>query len=145
MFRPVLFATALSLAVLPALAQDYDPLEGLYSGYGEGELTVELTHIEDDRYAISIGTLVPMENDRPGCAGGVDGEVLLTKKGGNFFVENEFYDPNSSLPANQRHCEISLRFDGEGNLVLDEVGGCISFHGAACGFSGTLTHDAAGI
>ncbi|MCW5720772.1 MAG: hypothetical protein KIS86_06480 [Devosia sp.] len=144
MFRPVLLA-ALCLAALPALAQDYDPLEGLYFGHGEGELTLELTHIEDDRYAISIDTLVPMENDLPGCGGGVEGEVLLTKKGGNFFVENEFYVPDSPSPTNQRLCEIGLTFDGKGNLELEERSGCLNYHGAACGFSGTLVHEAAGI
>ena len=137
---------ALCLQVLPGAAQDFNAVEGFYSGQGEGELTVDIAHIENDRYAISINTVVPMENDMPGCGGSIDGEVLLGKKGGNFFVENEFYDPDGDTPSSQaRYCEIGLAFDGSGGLVIDERDGCISYHGAACGFTGELSHDAAGL
>ena len=146
MRRIALLATTLALLSGPALAQDPIGVEGLYMGHGEGELTVDITHIESDRYAISINTVVPMEDDIPGCGGGIEGEVLLDKKGGNFFVENEFYDPEGDTPSSQaRYCEIGLSFDGKGELAIEERDGCISYHGAACGFTGTLLHDAAGI
>jgi len=143
MLRSLLVAATLALT-LPALAQEVNTIEGFYSGSGEGELSMDLTHLDEDRYAIDIGTLVPMENDMPGCAGGISGEVLLTKRGGNFFVENEDYDPNVTL-LSHRQCEIAISFDGKGGVTLEEKEGCLSFHGAACGFSGTLTHDAGGI
>lgn len=146
MLRTALLAAALVLAAGPVLAQDFNPLEGLYEGEGEGQLSVDLTHIEADRYAISITTLAPMQNDLPGCGGGIAGEVLLSEAGGNFFVENEDYDGKAdNSPINQRYCEIGLSFDGNGNLELEERNGCLYYHGAACGFSGTLTHEAAGI
>lgn len=146
MFRTAFLVTAISLATLPAFAQEVNEIEGVYTGSGEGELTLDLTHIEADRYAISINTIVPISDGFMGCAGGIDGEVLLSKKGGNFFVENESYDPESDSPMfSQQYCEIGISFDGEGGAVLEERSGCLEYHGASCGFSGALTHDAAGI
>ncbi|MET0436672.1 MAG: hypothetical protein ABW043_04195 [Devosia sp.] len=145
MFRTAVLVAAISLATLPAFAQDVNEVEGHYSGSGEGDLTLDLTHIEDDRYSISINTVVPIQEEFMGCAGGIDGEVLLSKKGGNFFVENEMYEPGNDSPLNQRYCEIGLIFDGEEGVVIEERDGCLEYHGASCGFSGTLTHDAAGI
>ena len=144
MLRAFLVALTLS-AIVPALAQDVDPIEGHYSGHGEGELTVDLSNIEDDRYAISINTVTPMENDIPGCGGGIEGEVLLSQQGGNFFVENEYYDPAGGPIAAERYCEIGLEFDGQGGLKIEERNGCVGYHGAARGFTGTLLHDAAGL
>ena len=44
--------------------------EGLWTGNGEGELTVDPTHIGGDIYAISINTIVPMQEDGlPGFTG----------------------------------------------------------------------------
>lgn len=146
MFRTALFVAAISLVALPAFAQDVNEVEGHYSGSGEGDLTLDLTHIEDDRYSISINTVVPIEEEFMGCAGGIDGEVLLSKKGGNFFVENEMYEPESDSPmSSEQYCEIGISFDGEGGVTLEERSGCLEYHGASCGFSGTLVHDAAGI
>ena len=143
MFRIALLVAAISLATVPAFAQDVNEIEGLYSGSGEGDLTLDLTHIEDDRYAISINTVVPIEEEFMGCAGGIEGEVLLSKKGGNFFVENEMYEPGDDSPLNQRYCEIGIVFDGMGGVTLEERDGCLEYHGASCGFSGNLIHDGA--
>ena len=146
MFRTAILAAILSVSILPAFAEDVNTTEGIYTGSGEGDLTLELTHIEDDRYAVSINTVVPIQEEFMGCAGGISGEVLLSKKGGNFFVENESYDPKSDSPMfSQQYCEIGISFDGQGGATLEERGGCIEHHGASCGFSGTLVHDAAGI
>lgn len=131
------------LTAMPALAQEH---QGIWTGSGEGDLTVDLTHIQDDQYKIAISTIVPISDDFTGCGGGIDGEVLLDSKGGNFFVENEGYigaDPES--PLNMRYCEISLKFDDKGMLVIEEKDGCMYYHGASCSFTGTLEHDAAGI
>lgn len=144
MLRAFLVVAALS-ATVSALAQEVNLIEGHYSGQGEGELTVDLSHIENDRYAISINTVTPMENDIPGCGGGVEGEVLLSEQGGNFFVENQYYDPDGGPLAAERYCEVGLKLDGQGGLEIEEQSGCIGYHGAACGFTGTLLHDAAGL
>ena len=143
MLRTILVAAALSVS-LPAMAQDVNETQGRYIGSGEGDLTLDLTHIEEDRYAISIETVVPMENDMPGCAGGVDGEVLLSKKGGNLFIENEMYEPGSDSPmSSEQYCEIGITFDGAGGVTLEERNGCLEYHGASCGFSGNLIHEGA--
>jgi len=145
MFRAFVAAVALTIAC-PALAQDFVEIEGHYSGSGEGDLTLDLTHIENDRFSVSINTVVPITEEFTGCAGGVEGEALLSKKGGNFFIENEMYDSESTSPMfSERYCEIRISFDGKGGVELEEVGGCLEYHGASCGFTGTLLHDAAGI
>lgn len=143
MFRPALAALLVSaLCAAPALSQQH---EGLWSGQGEGDITLDLTHIQDDIYKISINTIVPI-SDVGGCAGGVDGEVILDSEGGNFFVENEDFDAEAEEAGlNRRYCEISLTFNEDGTLTTDEKSGCLYYHGAACGFSGTLQHDAAGL
>ncbi|UPA27882.1 hypothetical protein [Shinella oryzae] len=146
MFKFFLIAASLSLVAVSAFAQDPAGVEGLWSGQGEGDLTVDLTHVQDDIYKISIGTTVPMDGDVPGCGGGIAGEVKLDKTGGNFFVENESYDPDSTSPGlSERYCEIGLTFTEGRKLVLEERNGCIGYHGAACGFSGELVHDDAGL
>lgn len=118
--------------------------EGTYFGSGEGDLTVNLRHIENDVYAIGIETIVPIENDMPGCAGGIEGEMILSATGGNFFVENEDYVSGSdNRLMNERYCEVELVFDADGFLVINEKDGCLAYHGAACGFSGTLVHESA--
>jgi len=144
MFRPVLAALLVStLGAAPALAQEH---QGHWFGDGEGEITLDLTHIQNDIYAISINTIVPISDMGGGCAGGVDGEVILSSEGGNFFVENEDFDPEAEAKGlNQRYCEIALTFNEDGTLTTEEKSGCLYYHGAACGFSGTLQHDAAGI
>lgn len=132
-----------SLTALPALAQEH---EGMWIGSGEGDLSVDLTHIQGDQYGISITTGVTMTDEFMGCGGGIDGEVLLDSNGGNFFVENEGYvgtEPEGIY--NQRYCEISLTFDDKGMLVIEEKDGCMYYHGASCSFTGTLEHEAAGI
>jgi hypothetical protein len=138
---PVLAAT-LALFAGPAFAQDTGPLGdkvGQFVGSGEGELSAEITHLQNDVYAISITTTVPMENDIPGCGGGINGEMIVDETGGNFFVENEDYEANSTSPlTNERYCEIGVNFDDDGFLNLEERSGCISYHGASCGISGPL-------
>ena len=146
MIRLAAFAAILSLSTSLAMAQDFDPVEGLYTGNGEGELSAEFSHIESDVYAFSISTSVPMENDIPGCGGGIEGEVVIRDNVGLFSAPNELYDATSDLTAfNTPQCQIRLEFDDNYGLVVTEEAGCTYYHGAACGFSGQLLHEAAGI
>lgn len=144
MFRPAVVAALVSaLCAVPVFAQEH---EGIWSGQGEGDITLDLTHLQDDIYKISINTIVPISDMGGGCAGGIDGEVILDSNGGNFFVENEGFDPEAGETGlNRRYCEISLKFNEDGTLTTEEQMGCLYYHGAACGFSGTLEHDAAGL
>lgn len=139
---PLLFASA-----IPALAQQSDgPLgdrAGKYVGSGEGDLTAEFTHIQDDIYAVSLGTIVPISDAGAGCAGGIDGEMIMTKRGGNFFVENEDYDAAlGDNPVNAPLCEIGISFAG-GVLSIEEREGCMPYHGASCSFTGELVQETA--
>lgn len=145
MFRPV-FLAALLGATLAAPAAFAQERQGHWFGPGEGDITVDLTHLQSDIYAISINTVVPISDMGGGCAGGVDGELIISGDTANFFVENEGYDANEPESGyNQRYCEIALTFNEDGTLTTEERDGCLYYHGAACGFSGTLSHDAAGI
>lgn len=147
MIRPLAVVPVLLAATaLPALAQEVNLIEGIYTGHGEGNLKVDLTHLQGDRYKVAISTMVPMKGRTPGCGGAIDGEVRLTDKGGVFQTENEAYDPQATDPiASERYCRISLRLDGHYGMVMTEGKGCLSYHGASCGFNGKLEHDAAGI
>lgn len=138
-------ATLLSATGIATAKDKGSPVrEGSYYGSGEGDLTVNLKHIENDVFAITMETLVPMNDNMPGCAGGIDGEVILSATGGNFFVENEDYVAGSdNRLMNERYCEVELVFDADGFLVITEKDGCLAYHGAACGFSGTLVHESA--
>lgn len=128
------------------MAEDVDFREGLYTGSGEGELTAEFSHIENGIYAMSMSTIVPMENDIPGCGGGISGDVVVRDNVGLFTAPNELYDATSDISAfNTPQCEIRFEFDDNYGLVVTEAAGCSYYHGASCGFSGQLLHEAAGI
>ena len=138
-----MFRLALPLLAIALFASSTQAQEGNYFGSGEGgELTAKIKHIENDAYAVSLSTVVPMENDFPGCAGGIDGEALLDDTGGNLFVENENYEPGSDSPLlGEQYCEVKLSFDEDGFLNIEEQQGCLAYHGAACGFSGQVMNE----
>lgn len=144
MFRVALAAALLVAVSLPVSAQEH---QGMWHGEGEGQLTLDLTHVQNEIYRISINTVAPLdEQGFGGCAGGVDGEVILGSEGGNFFVENEGFIADEPVGGlNQRYCEIGLTFNDDGTLSTEERSGCLYYHGAACGFSGAFEHEAAGL
>ncbi len=129
-----LLAAAMAFAALGSAAQAQ---EGSYFGSGEGDLTAVITQLQDEIYAVDLTTTSP---DGAGCAGAIGGGVNMSQMGGKLVVPNEDYDPAD--PDNpmfgQQYCEISLSFK-DGQLVTEEGDGCLSYHGAACGFSGELT------
>jgi hypothetical protein len=146
MFRTASLALLAVLGTAAAVSQEFTEIDGLYTGEGEGLLEADITHIGDDRYAISISTLVPITDERPGCGGGISGEAVLDQTGGLLRVENDYYDPDGDTPSSRaQFCEIGLKFDGTGWLEIKEQIGCLSHHGASCSFTGTLMHHAAGI
>ncbi|KKC39440.1 hypothetical protein WH87_04310 [Devosia epidermidihirudinis] len=147
MIRLAAIAALLCVSAAPAFAQDFDVLEGFYSGTSQGsELTATLTHVENGVYSAALSTTVPMKNDVPGCGGSIEGEVVIRDNVGLLTAPNELYDATSTLPAfKAEQCQIKLEFDGEYGLVVTEEEGCSYYHGASCSFSGELLHDAAGI
>lgn len=139
MVRTMIFAGAMLAASGPVLSQAFDELEGHYSSQTPGrELTADLKRINGTRYAVSLSTMTPMRGDVGGCGGGIDGEVVLTGRRGVLRVA----EPDAPTP---RVCEIELRFTAPYELSLQEKNGCTYFHGAACEFTGKVTHDAAGL
>ncbi|WP_292224486.1 hypothetical protein [Brevundimonas sp.] len=141
MLRTMIFAGAILAASGPVLSQAFDELEGHYSSQRPGlELTADLKRIEGARYAVSLSTMTPMRGDVGGCGGEIDGEVVLTGRSGVLRV------PEPNTPGlTPRVCEIELRFTAPYELTLQEKSGCTYFHGAACEFTGKVTHDAAGL
>ncbi|HEY4251821.1 MAG TPA: hypothetical protein VGM87_11490 [Roseomonas sp.] len=135
MHRILMGACLLAGLVLqvPALAQP-PGFPGEYAGQGEGELSLRLHRLAGNRYRADITT-----TDAGRCAGGVDGEAEITPDGhGVLRTANEEYDPNASTPwLRERYCTITFRIEGR-SLRLEEGDGCLGFHGAACGFTGTL-------
>lgn len=139
MLRHILPLLAVAFLAAPVQAQ-----EGSYIGSGEGELSAKIKHVGDDVFAISLETVVATENDMGGCAGGVEGEAILDETGGTLFVENEDYEEGSdSLMFGEQYCEVTLSFDEDGFLNIEEQSGCLFYHGAACGFSGQLINQTA--
>lgn len=141
----IVIAASVQLLVFPAIAQTFDPFEGHFAAEGDG-VTAEVTSLGDARYTVSLSTLVPITDAATGCAGGIAGEISIAGDSALLKVENESYNENPALSgATAPFCEIALSFSEEGVLVAEELGGCSSFHGASCAFSGTLFHDAYGI
>lgn len=139
MLRTILPLLAVAFLAAPAHAQ-----EGSYVGSGEGELSAKIKHVENDVFSVSLETIVPMDNDMGGCAGGVEGEAILDETGGTLFVENEDYEEGSDSPMlGEQYCEVTLSFDDDGFLNIEEQSGCLTYHGAACGFSGQLINQTA--
>jgi hypothetical protein len=132
-----LFTAATVFAILCSAAHAQ---EGSYFGSGEGDLTTVITPLQDDIYSVDLTTTTPMDGDMAGCAGAVSGGVNLSPMGGKLVVANEDYDPaDADNPMfGNKYCEVSLDFV-DGQLMIQEGDGCLSYHGAACGFTGELT------
>ncbi|MBR0653131.1 hypothetical protein GXW78_25975 [Roseomonas terrae] len=119
---------------LPALAQQ-PGWAGTYAATDGSALEATLRAPQGDRYPIEIGT-----GDGEGrCTGAVGGEVALGAAGsGALQVPNDSFDPQSRIPwLRERYCRIEIAISGP-RMTLREGLGCLGFHGAACGFSGSL-------
>lgn len=134
----------LVLATSVGISQDRLVKEGTYFGGGAGgDVAVDLLHLDDEIYEISIFTTVN-DGQFSGCAGGIDGEMSMSGNIGTLLVENLDYDPDVGGPMfGHQFCEIGLTFTKDGFLVVEEKEGCLAFHGAACTFSGKLVHEEA--
>ncbi len=107
----------LCLAASPAAA-----IEGVYRGSGEGQLTATVVHAGGRDYEVELDTTTR------GCGGSVKGTGTLR---GNVLVVR------GRTSAGDPLCVVSLEFQGR-TVRMDEGEGCTFYHGAACGFSGTL-------
>lgn len=116
--------------VPPPLVLTADRWSGKWTGSGEGNLAV----------TIRRGTAKPdyLVIDLVTAAQGCSGAVTLYGKPDGAVVLGESYDPeNRDIPV----CRVELSFDDTGLLATEVAGPCTFYHGAACGFDGTLTRD----
>lgn len=105
------------LALSPAVVGAEPMPSGEYSGTGDGaEMSIV---IDGDRFEVSVGG--------PGCMGFGKGEHIQTERNTWLAV---IRDENSS-------CELSIVKKGR-QYLIEERSGCMYFHGASCGFSGTV-------
>lgn len=105
--------TTLSLAI-PAAA-----VEGTYRN--NMKTTLKVTK-RGPAYRASI------ELAWPGCLGSVEGPARLR----NNVMVLRGHDPSVG-----ETCEVQITFTGNA-ATLREQGGCLAFHGARCGFEGTV-------
>jgi hypothetical protein len=111
----------------PDAAPAGDPWVGRWEGSGEGNLSARIRRgaAKPDYLVIDLVAGVP------GCSGA----VTLYGKPKDKAVLGESYDPNDpSAPV----CRVELSFDKKGMLTAEEVGSCTYYHGASCGFEGSL-------
>jgi uncharacterized protein YecT (DUF1311 family) len=107
-----------------------DPWVGEWAGSGEGTVTATIRRgtAKPDYLVIELVTGVP------GCSGAV---TLYGKPKGSS-VRGESYDPNDpAAPV----CRADLSLDDKGVLKTEVAGPCSYYHGASCGFDGTMTRN----
>ncbi|MBN8975397.1 MAG: DUF1311 domain-containing protein [Rhizobiales bacterium] len=101
---------------------------GEWAGSGEGTITATIRRgtAKPDYLVIDLTIGVP------GCSGAV---TLYGKPNGSS-VLGESYNPNDpSAPV----CRVGLSLDGKDVLKTEVAGPCTSYHGASCGFDGSMT------
>jgi hypothetical protein len=147
MLKRIALAALTTVLVMPAFAQTQENSRaGLYEQEDGYPLTANLKHLSGNRYSIALSTVVPMTNDRGGCAGSLEGEIDIDGNSATLAVPNEgFIAQEQESAMNKRFCEVNLHFYDQYKLELKEVSGCTYYHGAACEFSGVVLHEASGI
>lgn len=99
-----------------------DPWVGRYEGRLEGMGEATIRSAGRGRYRADLGV------GAPGCGGSVSGGGRVSGHRMTFTAPSETGPP----------CRIDLTRRGR-RLQVREGPNCIPFHGAACGFTGTLT------
>jgi len=147
MLRIFLMGILLATSALPTSAENQTSYEGNYSNNNTAAtLDAHLVRKAKDRYSISLSTNVPMKEGQPGCAGGIEGEITIKGKVTTLAIANEGFNAKAKESVqNKRYCEINIKFLDEYTMELQEVGGCLHYHGASCDFNGVVEHDASGI
>lgn len=112
-------------AALPG-ATNAEGWPGTYSGTGDGEVTLEVKPAgADKRHPVAMTTSTASAGG--GCGGAVEG--FGTASGDELRIVAE---------SDGQRCEAVAKRSGNG-IELEEGAGCNFFHGAACGFSASLT------
>lgn len=147
MFKCTVIATSLALMIIPALAQNEENNHaGRYESEGGQSLTADLTHLSGNRYSVELSTTVPISGERPGCGGGLKGEIAIEADAGTLSIPNEgFIASEAESVLNSKLCKVNFKFSDKYTLQIEEGSGCTFCHGASCSFDGTLVHEASGI
>lgn len=108
---------------LPATSpQANESISGRYSGTGEGDLEMNISEpMGDGTYKVSISTSAER------CGGSVEGVAKRSDNKLQLIVKSD----------GEEACNIEIAMTGK-TAEVNEQDGCMSFHGAACGFSGSL-------
>lgn len=109
-------------------AMPADPWVGTWRGGGPGSLSA----------FIRRGTAKPdyLVIDLLSAGEGCSGAVTLYGKPEGATVLGESYDPDDpSAPV----CRVELSLDGAGGLKAETAGACAHYHGASCGFDGSMS------
>jgi hypothetical protein len=105
-----------------------DPWVGKWEGSDNGSLSATIRRGAAKPDYLVIDLVAGM----PGCSGAV---TLYGKPKGNA-VLGESYDPSEpAAPV----CRVELSIDNKGVLKTEVAGPCTFYHGAACGFDGSMT------
>lgn len=108
-------------------AKAADPWAGEWEGSGAGNLSARIRRgtAKPEYLVIDLVTGVP------GCSGAV---TLYGKPHGNSVIGESYDKEFSGTPV----CRVELSLDKKDMLTAEEVGACSFYHGASCGFEGSL-------
>lgn len=112
----------------PTAIQTNAGFSGRFASHGESDVTAEIGQVNVvGKYAVNVTTKGQTSGGGT-CGGGVEGLAEMT---GTLLKLNAVSDGQK--------CELALSLEPGGKLKIAESQGCSYFHGAACGFSDTLT------
>ncbi|WEK06288.1 MAG: hypothetical protein P0Y65_08600 [Candidatus Devosia phytovorans] len=137
------FLLPLLVASLFATSAHAEPPEGwdvagTYHGSGEGELSATFDRKDGDTFDVTLETV------SGSCSGSIAGEMKFSLDGGTLKVANENYEEGAeTYYGSEEFCEVTMSFDDDGFLNLEESSGCVNFHGAACSFDGQIMNMSA--
>ena len=118
----------LTSSMPPTAIQTNAGFSGRFASHGESDVTAEIGQVNaTGKYPVNVTTKGQTSGGGT-CGGGVEG---LAEMKGTLLKLNAVSDGQK--------CELAISLEPDGKLKIAENQGCSYFHGAACGFSDTLT------
>jgi hypothetical protein len=103
------------------------PIEGDYSGRGEGELSMKTIILDNEKGIVAVSAFTGIPN---GCSGTIAG---IGKFVGDTLTFNSYTKEEGS-----ENCVVQVNFDKNRKSGKISEQNCSAFHGAACAFDGKL-------
>jgi hypothetical protein len=117
-----------SISITPQAAQAKAGFSGRYASHGESDVTADIGQPNAaGAYQVKV-TTTGQASGGGSCGGAVEGVAAATSTALKMDVVSE-----------GQACSVLLSINPDGTLKIAEDQGCMYFHGAACGFSDTLT------